>query len=182
MPNVTNGPRGQTLAGTVSADELKGGAGSDLISGLDGRDFIYGGGGNDTLDGGSGDDWLYGGAGADQLTGGAGADTFVIDGRLGATLDDVDHVVDFTHGEDRLGFSDRISLAGRLMSTGTATTYDEALTSARGLIGSGSANVVAIQLGADVVVFAGADLHTRVDAAVVLVGKTLSGIDNWDIY
>jgi Ca2+-binding RTX toxin-like protein len=56
------------LAGTETADTLRGAAGADTLGGA---------GGNDSLSGGPGNDLLEGGAGKDTLSGGEGADRFV---------------------------------------------------------------------------------------------------------
>lgn len=168
--------------GSDGLDNIKGGSGADSISGLDGVDYLYGSGGADTLDGGAGDDVLSGGAGSDLLTGGLGADTFLIDGKVTADMAGLDRITDFTHGVDRLGFSSRMSLAGSQLWGGVENSYADALAVANQKISSGEANVVAVQLGSDVVVFAGADMHHRVDAAVVLVGKSLSDVDAWDVF
>lgn len=74
--NPQGGSVGQTLNGTVNADNLRGGFAADQLFGLDGHDSLAGGAGNDTLYGGLGDDLLHGGAGDDRLLGGDGNDTF----------------------------------------------------------------------------------------------------------
>jgi Ca2+-binding RTX toxin-like protein len=51
-----------------------------------------------SLAGGYGDDILAGGNGADVLTGGMGADTFLFAARGG-----VDHITDFSLGQDHFG-------------------------------------------------------------------------------
>ena len=49
-------------------------------------------------------------------------------------------------------------------------------------ITSGAADLVAVQVGTDVIVFADTSLHNHPDAAVVLVGQTLAGISQWDVF
>jgi Ca2+-binding RTX toxin-like protein len=148
---------------------------------MDGNDSLSGGRGADTLDGGAGDDYLRGGPGADLLTGGAGNDTFLIDGPAPTNFADLDRITDFTHDQDRLAFSDKISIAGSNLVSATESTYADALAFATHQITSGAAQIVTVQLGSDVVVFAGANMDHTVDAAVLLVGKTLADIDQWDV-
>lgn len=184
MPNsgtTVHGPQGVTLIGTPGVDDLSGKSGGDSLSGLGGIDLLHGAGGGDTLNGGDGNDSLWGGAGSDVLTGGAGSDTFFIQDRLGAEAD-LDRITDFTHGQDRIGFGGRTSLAGHDLATGTATTYDDALALATQKISANAADVVAVQVGSDVIVFADGDLHDKISGAVVLVGKTLADVGAWDVF
>jgi Ca2+-binding RTX toxin-like protein len=181
--NMTStGSKGVTLIGTAGADDLKGTAGADSLSGGDGNDLLRGEGGGDTLDGGAGSDTLLGGRGSDVLTGGSGSDTFLISGRVTAVQADLDRITDFTHGEDRLGFGSHVSLAGHSFWSGVEANYADALAVATDQITSGAADVVAVQVGSDVIVFADSDLHDHVSNAVVLVGQTLAGVDQWDVF
>ena len=81
---------------------------------------LVGDAGNNTLTGTVTADTLRGGAGADTLRGNAGADRFVFDAPLNATTN-VDTVVDFTSGEDKLALSDVIftSLPAGPLSAGS---------------------------------------------------------------
>lgn len=176
------GPKGQLLTGNEANESFKGGAGADSFYGAGGADTLRGEGGGDLLDGGDGNDTLSGGAGADTLTGGDGADTFLIDGRMGGSMSELDQITDFTHGVDRLGMGDRVSLSGAGFWSGDAATYSDAYATATQKIASGAADIVAVQIGADVVVFADSHLHNRVDSAVVLVGRTLADVNSWDIF
>ena len=92
-------------------DVLTGGAGADNLLGGRGDDTLYGGGNNggdvfDTLTGGAHDDTLIGGAGLDLLRGGIisgnsdGDDIFVLN--LDGGANDLDTVLDFTDGEDKI--------------------------------------------------------------------------------
>ena len=64
----------------------------------------------------------------------------------------------------------------------TASTYDEALAAAGGLIAAGTINFVAVQVGADVVLFVDtANNNGTADDAVVLVGRTLADISSANI-
>lgn len=149
-------------------DDPPGRAGPQTLTGTDGADRLRGGDGNDVL---------RGDKGADLLTGGAGNDVFRIDDRAG-TIDGLDRIDDFTSGEDKIVFDDddRTPLTADDYATATATDYADALAQARLLIESGDADVVAVQLGADVVVFADEN-ENEIEAAVLLVGRSLSDID-----
>lgn len=162
-------------------DDPPGHAGPQTLTGTDGADRLRGGNGNDTLTGGAGDDVLRGGKGADLLNGGDGNDVFRIDGHA-RTLDGLDRIDDFTSGEDKIVFDDdaRTPLTADHFATATATDYADALAQARLLIESGDADVVAVQLGTDVVVFADEN-ENEIDAAVLLVGRSLSDIAFDDI-
>jgi Ca2+-binding RTX toxin-like protein len=61
-------------SGTGDGDSLSGSIFADNIRGLGGNDSIFGQAGNDTLTGGSGGDFLDGGVGNDDLDGGSEAD------------------------------------------------------------------------------------------------------------
>lgn len=177
MPNSQ-----KTLIGTAGDDNLKGGAGGDSLFGGDGNDQLSGVGGGDTLDGGAGNDTISGGRGADLLTGGSGDDIFIIHGRVPDTQAGLDRITDFTHGHDRLSFGGQTSLAGHSFWSGAETNYTDALAQATKQITSGAADVVAVQVGADVIVFADTTLHNQVHSAVVLVGTTLANINQWDVF
>lgn len=172
-PVVTGG---QTVTGTQGADDIKGGLGADKLSGGDGNDLLRGEAGNDTLVGGGGADTLSGGRGSDLLTGGPGRDLFQLGGP------DLDRITDFTHGEDRLAFGAHLKLTDATFAQGTAGSYADALSFASGKIASGAADLVAVQVGADVIVFADSTHHNHVDAAVMLMGKTLSALSVGDIF
>lgn len=86
---------------------IGGSAGDRLTAFAQYEDNVFEGrAGNDTLDGGSGRDTLIGGAGKDKLIGGAGYDQFRFDARLGGS--NVDKIVDFTHGTDKIALDHAI--------------------------------------------------------------------------
>ena len=88
-----------------------GNGGDNTLFGNRGANTLSGGGGDDVLDGGRGNDVLNGGAGADELRGGKGHDVF----RFTSALNDanVDHIVDFTSGDDRIDLSRSVFSAVR---------------------------------------------------------------------
>lgn len=177
-----NGPPSflaETLVGTASADQLRGGPGDDSISGLEGDDILRGGPGADTIDGGAGNDTLTGGPGPDVLTGGAGADVFKIGGSA-HTLAGLDQITDFTHGEDKLVFNDGPIATATNFATATAADFQTALADANTQMAAG-ADYVAVQVGANVVVFSDEAGEHHVESAVLLVGKTLADIAFSDI-
>lgn len=100
-----------TIYGGVDNDTIYGGDGNDSLLGEAGNDVLYGGNGNDTISGGEGNDSIFGGAGEDIISGGAGVDTL-----KGSAGDDtfvfsqdnageVDKILDFTSGEDKIGLT-----------------------------------------------------------------------------
>lgn len=142
--------------------------------GTDEGDVLEGGKRADSLDGGAGDDTLTGGRGVDQLTGGEGDDTFVIE--AGKRLGDLDRILDFEDG-DKLVFEDGPTADEDNYSEGKADDFDAALALAREKFEGGD-EYVSVQVGDDVIVFAGED---GIDSAVVLVGRSLSDVSYGDI-
>jgi Ca2+-binding RTX toxin-like protein len=100
LPRIKGTAESETLDGTGDPEEILGQRGDDVINGMGGDDRLRGGKGNDTVLGGDGNDRLRGDQGDDLLTGGAGRDRFTFDLRGGH-----DTITDFTHGEDRLDFT-----------------------------------------------------------------------------
>lgn len=147
------------IAGSVAGnDRLLGGAGNDRLYGDSplGEDFArispyddlpdamfaaYGG--DDFLDGGAGDDLLLGGAGNDEMIGGSGRDTFLFFPTYRyETTSELDRIVDFRSGEDRLDLT-RWGLDGSVLDTdedGRLGDGDDAV------FGDGEGNLV-IDLG-----------------------------------
>ncbi|HSV02555.1 MAG TPA: hypothetical protein VLI41_05055 [Phenylobacterium sp.] len=162
--NSQHGPVGKDIIGTDADDLLKGGAHAD------------------TLDGGAGNDTLSGGGGADLLIGGAGSDVFLVGGKVTSTEAGLDQIQDFTTGADRIGFGGAVSLAGHSFLQDTEADYASALAKATQVIGSDQADLVFVQVGADVVVFADANLHNQVSGAIVLQNASLSGVTQWDVF
>jgi Ca2+-binding RTX toxin-like protein len=172
------------LDGGAGNDRLVGGEGASVLTGGDGNDVLHGGEhGPSTLDGGAGDDTLSGGEGGAMLTGGDGNDLFVIHGGDADEhgLSGMDSITDFAHGQDHLSFGGELSVTDATFATATAASFNDALTAAQGDIGAGTADVVAVQVGNDVIVFADAHDGNEADAAVVLVGRTLADITASDI-
>nr|WP_316653477.1 hypothetical protein [uncultured Gellertiella sp.] len=93
--------------GNALANVLVGNTAANTLDGGDNDDTLYGRGGYDRLLGGNGKDNLHGGLGRDILAGGAGKDYFYFDTKLNA-LTNVDHIVDFTSGTDRIELSHKI--------------------------------------------------------------------------
>ena len=96
---------------------LAGGGGNDTLIGGTGRDALFGDQGRDVLVGGKGADFLDGGDGYDTLIGGQGKDRFDFDGGL---VNNVDTVVDFQDGIDKIGLS-----AGTFTLTGNTLSADQ---------------------------------------------------------
>jgi Ca2+-binding RTX toxin-like protein len=155
------------------------GAGDQTLTGTDAGEALTGGTGKDILDGGAGDDTLSGGGGADLLHGGSGADVFTVSGPVDAP-DGLDQVQDFTTGEDSLDFGG-LTATDTSFATDTAVDYASALAAANAKMADGTVDVVAVQVGDDVIVFADTSGDAGADEAVVLVGNTLTGVGFGDI-
>jgi Ca2+-binding RTX toxin-like protein len=157
------------VAGSATVD---GGAGNDEITGTGGSDTILGGVGLDTIDGGQG---------ADTVSGGAGADLFQFyQSAVPTAASGLDRISDWA-SEDRLFFADGSNAPAGAGTAGnyvesTQADYAAALSFANGQIANGQ-NYVAVQVGADVIVFAdSASNNGSADSAVMLVGRTLADI------
>ncbi len=85
----------------VSVENLYGSNHDDVLRGNGEANTIWGADGNDLLSGRGGDDKLVGGNGDDVLAGGAGNDTFIFNTAPNAATN-VDRIVDFTPGTDRI--------------------------------------------------------------------------------
>jgi Ca2+-binding RTX toxin-like protein len=177
---------GTTGADTLTADGVHtvvaGLAGDDSIAGSAINEVLVGGAGADTLDGGAGADTLIGGPGVDVLTGGTGNDVFRIDQhdcQVTLAAGTVDQITDFTSGEDHLQFGHGAATASNY-ATSSATDFASALSSANALFANSATHYVAVQVGADVLVFTDGRDHVA-ESAVLLVGKSLSDISYSDI-
>jgi Ca2+-binding RTX toxin-like protein len=177
-----SGGAGQDVLGGDSAGASEGG--NDTLLGGDGGDILRGGAGNDSLDGGAQNDTLHGNADVDTMAGGAGADFFYFNGvgQSSTTAGSLDRITDWDGTQDRLWF---VTTAGTFNtgenvtygSESTATDYATALASANTTL-DGVTDVVAVQIGSDVVVFADVDGDGSADNAVALVGRTLNDISS----
>ncbi len=108
-----------TMFGVTGDDSLYGQPGNDTINGNLGNDRLFGGYDDDLLEGGQGNDFLsgdrnsdtlLGGLGADTLIGGSGSDIFVLQLNPNATQPfQADQIIDFTDGEDFIGFGEGLS-------------------------------------------------------------------------
>ncbi|MGA9581208.1 MAG: calcium-binding protein [Allosphingosinicella sp.] len=98
---------------------------------------IYGGAGGDTLIGGGGDDFFYAAGGADRMTGGEGRDIFQLRSLSDSPLSDVDSILDFVSGADKIDL--------RFIDADSTAAGDQAFTfvgeafSGNGTAGSGVA-------------------------------------------
>lgn len=160
----------------AGADTVTGAAQSDLLRAYGGSDSINGGGGDDTLDGGTGDDTLDGGGGADVIITGGGKDVIIVgQGETSIAPGGAEVISDWS-SSDIIRFAHAPTFASEF-ATGAAADYASAATYANGLIAAGSVNVVAVAVGADVVVFADSAGDNGVaDDVVVLSGRTLADV------
>jgi len=208
---IDGGEGNDRLYGGADADSITGGNGNDYLQGNKGTDNLDGGNGNDTvhggadadsLHGGAGNDWLYGDAGNDQIhgdagydtvTGGDGADTFfyatgdadIANLTTAATAshhDQVEVIMDFTHGTDHFSLGFAPAAAANVGTTGTNfATIDDAYTFAQTALTGHGSNVEVLQVGSDSVMFWDST-HTTgtIDSVVLLHGVTASSIDFHD--
>lgn len=168
--DTLDSPAGNAAGG----DLLVGEAGDDLMFARDGTNILRGGDGRDRMTAGSGADTLNGGAGADTLAGGAGADLFQqLDPYENLmTLSGIDSITDWS-------VSDRIQLkfAGAPGYTETtAADFAAAQSAAQTQFAGGTVEVVAVQVGADVILFTDGTAANVIDTAAVLVGRSLADI------
>ena len=85
------------LTGNELSNSIFGSAGFNVLSGLEG---------DDTLEGYEGSDILIGGLGRDRLSGGSGTDTFRFESDVDGS--NVDQLLDFVSGEDRIELAQRV--------------------------------------------------------------------------
>jgi serralysin len=126
-----------TPSGWDSIEEILNTVGSqakkEAFYGLAGNDTLMSGAGDDILDGGAGNDTLIGGLGNDTLSGGTGKDVFVFNS---ATANNVDTILDFVKGTDKIQLSK--SIFANLGATGNLT--ENAFWSAAGAVKGNDAN------------------------------------------
>ncbi|HEX4708874.1 hypothetical protein [Phenylobacterium sp.] len=159
------------------SEMLVGSPGADVLTGGAHGDGLFGGFGDDTLIGGAGDDALQGGPGADVLTGGGGRDLFIVgSGESPPVSEQMDTITDW-QSTDGLTFF-RGATAPSSYVESTAADFSSAKTFANAQIAGGTVEYVAMQVGADVIVFADSHGdHGVADDAVILAGRTLAEID-----
>lgn len=183
MGITIGGAAGDTLSGGSSYDTLIGGGGGDSLTGVNGSDELFGGAGADTLVG-AGYDRLDGGAGADQIHVGPRANVVVIgqgeSALFGPSYDTIYGWPTFdpwdTSTRAYIAFASGAPGSGKYVEL-QADGFDAAVRMAYEKIGGGSADVVAISVGADVYVFAdSAGNNVSPDDAVRIVGTDLSQI------
>ncbi|HVI33393.1 calcium-binding protein [Phenylobacterium sp.] len=171
---------GSRISGDAGDDTLAAGAASTVLDGDAGLDSLLGNTGNDTLSGGDDADTLSGGRGADALSGGAGADVFVFGaGDNGTASGQPDRILDWAGADDRISFQ-WAAIGTHAYGQGTAADYASAISHATTVL-QGSIDVVAIQVGADVVIFADIGGANSIGSTVVLVGRTLASLDSSNI-
>jgi Ca2+-binding RTX toxin-like protein len=92
----------ENIEGSAFNDLLTGDGNANILLGFGAGDSLVGGGGADYLDGGDGNDVLVGDSGGDTLIGGSGADFFLYRLASDSTAANMDRIVDFQSGTDRL--------------------------------------------------------------------------------
>jgi Ca2+-binding RTX toxin-like protein len=180
-----------TLSSTISGHAVTFGAnlgGAANFSFSDHSFLNVGGFGNDeifgntsaateALFGGAGDDTLHASGGTDTLSGGAGNDLFVEAlGSSPATRSHLDAIIDW-HAGDHINFSGVAGTASNYIEL-TEPDYSTAFVAAIDQIGAGTIEYVAVQMGADVILFGDAPgFHSGPLTAVTLTGRTLADVD-----
>ncbi|PBB91593.1 hypothetical protein CK215_15040 [Mesorhizobium sp. WSM3864] len=126
--NLTGNSADNTIVGTNvgqtigALDGNANGNGNDILVGLDGDDTLLGGAGSDLLLGGANNDTLTGGTGADILSGGAGADVFAYTATAQSSGTNIDTMIDFTAGTDKIKLSNTIDANTNAGGTQNFTT------------------------------------------------------------
>jgi uncharacterized delta-60 repeat protein len=142
--DILDGENGNdSLVGGLGNDALYGANDDDRLDGGEGNDSINGGYGNDWLVGAAGDDTLFGDDGLDTLIGGFGKDLFVAYAPTSTLTAQVDRIVDFEVGIDKISLS-KAAFAGlqSLEGVGFSTTTDFAVVTGIEAVGQSNAVIV----------------------------------------
>lgn len=161
--------------GNETGDLLDGGDGNDRLQARGGANTLLGGAGNDSMEGGEGAETFDGGAGFDTLAGGFGADLFIEDDGLGVQFVINTTVNRITHWES----SDHIQLRGKFTAQQYVETSAENYFAAQTLVETAMQNgaeVVAVQIGTDVVIYTDVSAGASIHNAIVLAGRSLADI------
>jgi len=134
------------------------------------------GSGADTITGGVGSDTITGGAGRDVMTGGGGADKFVFALHDTTPTNGLWDVINDWNATDKIHFAGP-AVANANYSEITAADAVTAFNTAQADIAAGNHDVVAVQVGADVLLFVDSAANNTIGDAVVLIGKSLTDID-----
>ncbi|HGW5537069.1 serine 3-dehydrogenase [Pseudomonas aeruginosa] len=110
-----------SIASGVALENAIGGSGNDLFIGNASANILIGGSGNDVF---------WGGEGADTFNGGDGLDTFVFTDLVESTSTQIDRILDFTSGEDRIDLSGMPEFS----TTALSLQFVDAFSSAAGQI------------------------------------------------
>jgi Ca2+-binding RTX toxin-like protein len=164
------------LIGGLGNDTIGDLTGPDTMEGDAGDDRIVSNNGNALIQGGDGDDTIVAVGPGNVMSGGPGADRFELSqGTLTST--GIDKITDWS-AQDVIHFANYPN-APLALSTASAADFAGALAAATQVISAHPA-VVAVQVGAEVIVFA-AGANNQVDVAVDLVGRSLADITVGDI-
>lgn len=167
---------GHGYDGVMSVENVVGSAYNDTVYGDYANNHISGGAGADLLFGGFGNDTIVGGAGADTLSGYEGNNRFVFAvGDTSTTYSEMDVINDFGPG-NWFDFGIPVTAENRstFMLSSSAESYASALADATSLIGSGTREVMVVEVfgsEAGTYVFADAAHNNTVGFAVKLTGS-----------
>lgn len=97
-------------------------------------------------------------------------------GDVAPDVDGLAHVTGFDHGQDIIDFSGLGAIADSDFTSSTADDFAAALAAANAIMAGTGENVVAVQVGADVIVFADTGDADQAGSAILLVGRTLADV------
>jgi Ca2+-binding RTX toxin-like protein len=146
------------------------GTGKDTLSGGDGDDSLTPGLGQDSITGDAGDDTINVTGGGHTIAGGPGADKFIF-GAGTTSVSSVPGIIDWDGTQDTLSFLGFTPNPSDYTTT-TAASYADALVAASRLTMQNHFSFVAVQVGPDVILFAGGSGGPS--SVVDLVGRTLA--------
>jgi len=191
---IEGGQAADTLVGGNGDDRLSdtggknqlldGGEGANTITAIGGSGTIVGGAGDDvisvqsttsryTINAGGGDDTITASGGPDVITGGGGGDRFIL--VAGATTPGMaPQILDWSGAVDKLSFRGFTPNPSDYASA-TASDYSTAVDTATRLTTQNHFSFVAVQVGGDLIVFAGGS--GGLTSVVDLVGRSLADFD-----
>ncbi|MBS0333461.1 MAG: hypothetical protein JSS35_11895 [Proteobacteria bacterium] len=172
--SATGASVGTSVSGGEGADTLAStGAAADTLSGGNGDDSIVAGAGADSISGDAGNDTIVANGHALHIAGGPGADVFVLNtGTTAAGM--APAITDWTASDDKIRFTGYTPNPSDFTAI-TTSDYQAAVANAQHLIVDNHFTFVAVQVGADVVIFAGGS--GGITSVVDLVGRSLNDFD-----
>jgi len=162
---LEGGEGNNTITASGGTGTIISGAGDDLISALHSSHYV--------INAGAGDDTITGSGGPDVITGGAGSDKFILVAGT-TTPGTVPQITDWSSTDDKLSFQGYTPNPSDFTST-TAPDYATAVARATTLTTQNHFSFVGVQVGSDVIIFAGGSGGPT--SVIDLVGRSLSDFD-----